>query len=133
MFLTKTKTGYWIPSSDADYEENKKIPIGMELKVSPARNVKFHRKAFALLNLGFENQDTYEKFEIYRKIITIRSGYYDEVIDKRGVLHFLPKSLSFEVMSAETFEKWYNDTLNVIAEDTDTLPEKIKSEIEKFF
>ncbi len=133
MFLTKTKQGYFIPSDDSTSEWCKKLPIGEEVKISKPRNSLFHRKAFALLNLGFENQDKYQTLEIYRKILTIRAGYYDEVPNKNGEPYYIPKSLSYESMSAENFDKWYNDTLNLISSDMKTLPETITQELNSFY
>lgn len=98
-----------------------------------ARNIKFHRKAFALLNLGFENQEKFELFEVYRKVIIIRSGFYDEAPTKDGEVYFIPKSLSFENMSANDFEAWYDATLNVISRDLETAPDVINEQIQGFF
>lgn len=133
MYLQKRKDGAFVPSSEADYEEAKKIQVGFEVKATKARNTKFHRKAFALLNLAFENQDKFDNFEIYRKVITIRSGYYNEIPDENGVVMLIPQSLSYEKMSAEKFDKWYNDTLEVISKDMQTAPQLIQQQITGFY
>ena len=133
MFLTKTKAGYFIPSDEKSQDEAKKISIGEEVKATKARNVKFHRKSFALLNLGFSNQDKYENFEVYRKIITIKAGFFDEVEGKDGHTYYIPRSLSFDSMSAEDFELWYEATLNVIANELETNAADVDAEINSFF
>ena len=132
MYLVKTNNGY-IPSDDKSYEESKKIAVGTEIKGVKARNIKFHRKAFALLNLGFENQEKFESFEVYRKVIIIRSGFYDEAPTKNGEVYYIPKSLSFEKMSASDFEDWYDATLKVIGSDLESDPAVIRSELEGFY
>lgn len=45
-----------VPAFPSDAEAISKIPMGMEVKtkITQARNIKMHRKAFALLNLGFQ-------------------------------------------------------------------------------
>lgn len=133
MYLIKNKIGTFSPVDNTDYEENKKIAPGTVVKVSPARNWQFQKKAFALLKLGFSNQDKYTKFEIYRKVITCRAGYYDDVEIVEGEVIPQAHSLSYESMSAEVFEKWYNDTLDVISTDMQTAPERIKQELEGFY
>ena len=133
MYLTKTKAGHFIPSDDQSYDEAKKIAVGTEIKGVKSRNIKFHRKAFALLELGFSNQEKFELFEVYRKVIIIRSGFYDEAPTKDGEVYFIPKSLSFENMSATDFEAWYDATLNVISRDLETAPDVINEQIQGFF
>lgn len=46
-----------VPAFPSDAEAISKIPMGMEVKakVTQARNLKFHRKAFGLMNLGFQH------------------------------------------------------------------------------
>lgn len=133
MFLTKLKNGNYSPVDDSDFEASKKIAIGDIVKAVKSRNPLFHKKAFKLISIGFENQDRYDKFEVYRKVLTVRAGYYDEVEIKQGEVIPQAQSLSFESMSAEVFEKWYNDVLMVISEDMKTAPETIQNELNSFF
>ena len=117
MYLTKRKDGSYIPSSDSDYDDSMKIKAGDEVKASKARNAKFHRKAFLLLNTGFQNQEKYETFQVYRNVMTILAGYFDWVPTKDGDRIPMAHSLSYENMSAEKFEKWYDDMIKVVASD----------------
>ncbi len=133
MFLTKQKNGTYIPSYERDYEHSRKIAVGTEIRATKPRNVKFLRKAFALLNLGHDNQDKYDNIEVYRKIITIRAGYYTEVEDKKGKIHLIPDSLSFDNMNAEKFEKFFQAALDVIASDLDLSKPEVESEISGFY
>lgn len=133
MYLTKNKVGHFIPSDDQSYTEAQKIPVGSEIKGVKARNIKFHRKAFALLNMAFENQDKFEVFEVYRKVMIIRAGFYDEAPTKHGEVYFIPKSLSFENMSATDFEAWFEATLNIVSKDLESSPEDINAELQGFY
>lgn len=133
MYLVKLNNGHFAPYDSEDHEQSSKIGVGEVVKASKARNYEFHKKAFALLNLGHQNQEQYEQFNVYRKIIIMRAGYYTDVKDAKGRTYFIPHSLSFESMSAETFEKCYNDMLNVISEDLGTDTDTINQEIESFF
>lgn len=133
MHLVKLQTGHYAPFDDKDYEESKKIPVGDIIKGVKSRNWKFHKKGFALLNLGFENQEKCPVFEVYRKVITIRAGYFDETPTKDGEVYYIAKSLALENMSAESFEQWFEATLNVIANDLGNAPDEVRAEIAGFY
>lgn len=133
MYLMKRKDGAYSPMDDNDYQASAKLAPGSVVKATVPRNYKFHKKAFALLQLGFDNQDKFESFEIYRKYQTILAGYFDEVPSKDGEAIPIPKSLAYDAMSAEDFEKWFNATLELIAKQMDTASEKVKAEIESFY
>jgi hypothetical protein len=87
------------------------------------RNVKFHRKGFALLNYLFEiwepaeinNQyGTPEKnFDQFRKDLTILAGFYEQHYRLDGSIRIEAKSISFSSMSEEDFEKWYSAIIDV--------------------
>ena len=125
MYLIKTKSGSYSPLDDSDYEFSKTIKPGSVVSAQPARNFQFHKKAFQLLNLGWENSSD-EPFEVYRMKITIRAGFIEWTKDKNGNKFPLPKSLSYEKMNAETFEKWYKSVLDIIAKDLETKPEEVQ-------
>jgi len=129
MYLIKNQFGQFIPADDESHEQAKKIKVGEEVKASKARNAKFHRKAFAIINAGFQNQEKYKTLEVFRKVMTIKAGYHDTVKDKDGNPYFIPQSLSYGNMSAETFEKWYEDTAQVIARELGITAEELKEEI----
>lgn len=128
MYLVKLKDGRYIPYDDTDHEISKNKAVGSVVKATSPRNYEFHKKGMALLNLGFQNQDWTTLFEVYRKEITVQAGYYDEGLN--GKQH--AKSLSYEAMPAETFDKWYADTLQVIAQQLDTAPDAIMAELAGF-
>jgi len=133
MFLVKLSSGNYAPSDDKSYEQSQKIAVGTEIKGVKARNIKFHRKAFALMNMGFSNQDKFESFEVYRKVIIIRSGYFDEAPTKNGEVYYIAKSLSFENMSANDFDQFYESALKVISGDLETAPEVVNEQLSGFY
>src|SRR5688500_12101092 len=94
-FFTKLPNDFLMPAGDEDRALLSKIKLGdiVKLKLSRVRNVKFHRKFFALLHFAYEFWDppvlpddpeqkwrkhvTPEKnFEQFRKDVTILAGYY---------------------------------------------------------
>lgn len=133
FYLIKNRSGQYSPIDESDFEQSKGVGVGTVVKCTPPRNYRFLKKAFALMNLGYANQDKYKSLEIYRKTLTIRAGFYDEIEIVEGELIPQAQSLSFESMSAEKFDKWYNAVLDILAVDMDTMPEDIKREVEQFF
>lgn len=128
IYLTKIDDGSYIPSDDLAHEESKKIKAGDEVEVKKERNVRLHRKAFALLNKGFENQERWPTLDIYRKAMTILAGFYDDVqVD--NVIIPIAHSISFGNMSAEKFEDWYTSTMKVVANDMGVTVEQLEDEI----
>jgi len=133
MYLIKNKSGLYSPMDESDFEQSKGVGVGSVVKATKARNWKFHKKAFALMKIGFENQDRYETMEVYRKVITIRAGYFDTAPTKDGEEYYFAKSLSFDNMGASEFEKWYECTLNIISKDMETQPDIIRNELNGFY
>lgn len=74
-----------------------------------ARNPGFHRKAFAILHMLHDMADTDMHFEPFRRLLTIKAGYYTAVGsvsingDVRSAVY--PDSLAFESMDEDEFQK----------------------------
>ena len=81
--------------------------------LSPVRCPKFHKKYFALINLAFENQEFYKDLNQFRKIMEMKSGYFDIVPTDKGVV-YLPKSISFDKMPQSEFEELYSKVLDEV-------------------
>lgn len=89
-----------------------------------ARNPAFHRKGFALLNIGFDvwtpgEIDTHwgaaqKNFERFRKEVTILAGYGDPVFSLDGTFRIEAKSISFGSMDDDEFAAWYSSVIDVL-------------------
>lgn len=132
MILVKQKTGSYLPAFQSDKDESDRVKIGESVTAKRSRNYEFHKKFMALINLCFANQDKYKNFEVFRKIMVINAGYYDEATDKNGRVVPIAHSISFENMDAETFEKLYKDMLDVVAVKLQTSPEEVQQELINF-
>lgn len=133
MYLIKNK-GIFIPVDEDDEEHFNSIPEGGVIKCSDPRNWEFHKKAMKLLKTGFRNQEKYSKFEIYRKVITVRAGYFDEIEIIEGEVIPQAKSISYNEMDSGTFRRFYKDVLDVIASDLNIAGnENALNEIESFY
>jgi hypothetical protein len=105
-----------IPSLPEDEEKLARWRNGeiLEIEIRKPRNLKFHRKFFALLNIAFDNQDRYDNFEAFRAEVIMRCGYFNTHIHLSGKQSFSPKSISFGAMDQMEFEKLYSEAINVI-------------------
>ena len=97
---------------------------GVRAKITKVRNIGFHRKFFALLNIGFEAWETPEgeyggmkvekEFERFRKDVTILAGYFTPVYNMRGEVRLEAKSIGFGSMEQDEFEAVYSAVANVL-------------------
>ena len=122
-----------VPLYNSDYDKLKKLKRDTELvwEVKQQRNPMFHRKCMALFNLGFENQEQINSFDNYRKIMTMRAGFYTTEVTDKGVVYF-PKSISFANMDNSEFEDLYSKLIHVIAKDLNLNDTEVRQNIESF-
>ena len=90
------------------------------------RNSRFHRKLFALLNVGFDAWEPPRKhkthkgmpivknFEAFREEVTIIAGFYEQTFDLNGRMKLVAKSISFAKMDEVEFEQFYGAVADVI-------------------
>lgn len=116
IMLCKSLNGNILPAYDQDKENLKRFKAGEPFmaKVTKPRNLKFHRKAFALFNMVFENQEVYTSLDYLRKDLTIEAGYYEERANIHGEVVKEAKSISFAAMDDLEFGKYYNAVIDAI-------------------
>ena len=121
------------PLYNSDYDVFKKLKKNtpLEFEVKQKRNYQFHKKGMALFNLGFENQDQIKSFDNYRKIMTMKAGYYDTEVTDKGVVYFA-KSISFANMDENDFNDLYKALTHVIAKELGLEDETVRNEINNF-
>jgi len=132
ILVVKTINGLLKPAFDEDLESFKKLPKDgyFEIKYTKKRNVRFHRKFFALLKIAYENQSDYRLMEDLRRDLIITSGHYEEVVNAiTGEVYKIAKSISFSNMDETEFSKIYEDVKDVIVRwlgiDNDTLNDEV--------
>lgn len=121
------------PLYDSDYEILKKVKKNTVIRIEMVqeRNWMFHKKVMALFNLGFQNQSKINSFDNYRKIMTMRAGYFETEITDKGTAYFA-KSISYANMEQAEFEKLFDALLDVICKALDSKPEEIRLEVNSF-
>ena len=124
--FVKSVGGSLLPAHDIDVESLQSIKTGAYVlaDIKQPRNPDFHRKFFALLNLGFEyfepempeyqGKVAEKNFEKFRGDVIVLAGYYDVVVALNGKVQLKPKSISFAKMDEIEFNNLYRAVFNVI-------------------
>lgn len=76
-----------IPLYDSDDESLRKLKANHDYKlvITSPRNYKFHKKLFALINLGYQNSENNGmNFEEFRAYKIMQAGYYNRVVTEKG-------------------------------------------------
>jgi len=123
------------PAFDSDNDMLKKIPLDtiLEYEVRVGRNIQFHKKFFALLNLTFSNQEEFTNFNVFRDAVVIGAGFYEEVQRLGGEMTIEAKSISFSKMDEMEFQELYGKVLDTIIEYFKFPRQGIEEEIAKFY
>jgi hypothetical protein len=118
--LLRTKDGL-APIDDKSVEVVLKIKEGAEvfMEFKPRRNMKFHKKYWALLNAVILNQDHYKTVDNLHEAVKYRAGYYETIIPLIGEPFIKTKSISFHTLDNMEFESFYNTAIDVCVELTD--------------
>ena len=121
MKLNLVKTlGGLKPAFDSDKEQYNKIPNDtiLEFDVKVPRNLQLHKKYFALLNLGYQNQSDYKNFDWFRQDVLIAIGQFHEKVNylEGGVVTLEAKSIKFSSMGNDEFNSIYEATLDFLSE-----------------
>lgn len=85
----------------------------IQAKLSMPRNLAFHRKLFALLEVGRSMSDTDFNSEQYRAICITGSGHCD-FVEFDGKMVAVPRSIAFANMDETEFSRLYEDVLTFI-------------------
>lgn len=120
---------------ETDLDNKKKLKIDQDylVKVSMPRNIKFHRKMFALYNLVFHNQERYKVLDDLRRDITIEAGFYRERTNIYGEVIKEAESISFANMEEDVFSELYNRSLDVIVKYFHFDRQSMIDEIQQYF
>lgn len=131
-FLVKKHFGKLVPvyNSDADALKDAKLKDGeiFEVEIKKKRNYEFHKKYFALINLCFENQGTFDNLEDLRAFLTCKAGYYKRIETGSGEM-ILPLSISFSSMDEIEFNQLYHKTIDAICKFIDVEEKDLMNEI----
>jgi len=123
IYLNK-RYGTLLPASESDADIINTLSDGETFKCSFSRprNIKFHRKYFALLDILYElfspapvdykGSPVLKNRERFRKDIAIACGHYDLVVNLKGEVRAEAKSISFASMDEVAFSQLYSLTID---------------------
>jgi len=89
--------------------------IVAEIKI--ARNYENHKRFFAFLDMTFGMQEHFEVEEAYRKWLTMKCGYFDTIVAPNGKTIFIAKSISFENMPEDEFQKLFSTAIDIFLKE----------------
>lgn len=124
-FFRKLPGGTLVPDNDETVEYLQKIKAGSVVsgEFAQPRNYLFHKRYFALLNLGFDawtpqiaehnGLPVVKNFERFRKDVAIASGFYELTVNLKGDTRAEAKSISFGSMKEEEFNQLYQKTITL--------------------
>jgi hypothetical protein len=106
-----------VPADDAASAALAKIKHGDEVQVEikRPRNIRHHRKFFALMQLVYQNQEHYDSIDHLIAALKTAVGHCDLVPGKGGVMIALPKSIAFAKMDQTAFDEFYDRCIDIIA------------------
>lgn len=94
MKFDLVKDGDWFkPAYPSDEEKSSKIGHGeiISCHLWKKRNYQFHKKFFALIKMAYENNpyDENISMDAFRKLITMKAGYFTSYKLRKGMLIYL--------------------------------------------
>ena len=97
------------PTDDEGTEGMKKIPDGSLVKVTwtRPRNIRFHKKFFAMLGVVLKNQEHYKSMDDLLDVCKLSIGHV-RIVETRTARIRLPKSISFASMDETEFSAFYD-------------------------
>lgn len=107
--------------------ERVKVGDGFTVEAKAARNIKFHRLFFALLNFAFDMWDPpserefrgmpiQKNFERFREEILILAGHFEPTYSIDGSLKLEARSIAFANCDEHEFKGVYSAVLDVVWE-----------------
>ena len=133
--LIKNLNGSFLPAYDSDLEIAKKIKVNSfyEFDFKKPRNYLFHKKFFALINLAYHNQDTYNNIDDMREDLIIDAGFYRTTETKRGDTVKKALSVSFSAMDDIEFNDLYSRVADVIVKWLGIEKQELADNINQYF
>ena len=135
LYLVKKNDNTLAPAYNSDYDKLKKLKVGEEYKceVRQPRNLKFHRKFFALINMVLDNQEQYTDADKLRNDLVVEAGFSETWADLHGVIQVRAKSLSFGSMTEDEFQNVYDRVIDVVVKHFHFGEQEILDNIEQYF
>lgn len=120
LIVIKVKVGaaYYLAAAD---EETSEIINGMRdseiVTYKRKRNPKNHRRYFAFIKQAFDMQERFTNIEVFRKYLQCAAGHYDEAIDSKGRMIFMPRSIEWSNLDETEFKPLFDQVVKAFADE----------------
>lgn len=116
VWVCKSLDGSLRASTEADAERLKRFKVGEPFKINATkpRNGQHHRLGMGMLQWVFDNQERFDVFEDFLVEVKLRTGHYKEHLTLRGIIIYVPLSISFEKMDEIEFGEWRSKAVDVV-------------------
>ena len=116
IWLTKSAMGHLVPCTDQDREALSHLSADEWHLASfrMPRNVKHHKKWFALLQAVYPHQSMWPTFKKFREKVQEALGLGEYHTDGRGERYFEAESISFSKMDQTEFSDFYERGVELI-------------------
>ena len=108
FLMAKRLTGLY-PVDEIGEAAMRKFGMGeiVSIEVKRPRNVAFHKKFFAMLQIILTNQEHYKSIDDLLDVCKLRIGHCHSVQTKDGEVR-IPDSISFASMDSNAFDSFYD-------------------------
>ena len=132
IYCRNTLSGL-IPLYPSDQDGKRKLKIGVdyECDIKNPRNYEYHKRFFALINLGHANTKLELPFDVYRKLMIMRAGYVKVYATDLGTL-YEADSISFGSKTQDEFQEVYSRVLDQIIKDVGLTSDEVEKELTNF-
>lgn len=96
------------------YESDKEISKGYKentvyiVDIKQPRNIKHHKKYWALCKLVCTNSEAFKNSEQVSDYLKLKSGNIEYICVNNSVTYIKPKSINFEAMGKKAFEEFWH-------------------------
>lgn len=116
-FIRKTLTG-WVPSDDqAQAIHKRQKPGGVyRADIVQPRNYRHHCMFMSLMELTFQNQETYTDDWAFRTAVALEAGHVKQFVNLDGEVCFVPLRYSYDdIPDEQDFSKAFGAAMTVCA------------------
>ena len=118
LFLKRTLHGF-TAADESSLDAMRKFKMGETYRanVVKPRNLKAHRKYWALVNLVYQNAEGYASAELVHAHLKLLAGRCSPVVSKAtGETFLVPESISFSAMDEAEFQEFWARCIKAVCE-----------------
>lgn len=118
LFLKRTLSGF-APADEASSDAMKSYKIGDTFRASVVkpRNLRNHRRWWALCNLIYQNSDQYKSVDQVHDHLKILAGHCTQIVSKStGEVYLVAESISFGKLDEAQFQEVFQRAVIAVTE-----------------